>query len=81
MEKIKLIWDFRGADAAELARHHAKHLGQFAEREQLESSESGVEAVSDKHHMAWIIVPEEHMIAVRNALRPHRGQRVKVGGH
>ena len=29
--KIKLLWDFRGEDAAETAKHHTIHLKEFAE--------------------------------------------------
>lgn len=75
MSHIKLIWDFRGTDAEGLARHHTKHLEQFAQREALEETACGKEAINDKHWTAWMTVPEEKMIAVRDALRPHRGQR------
>ena len=33
--KIKLLWDFRGEDAAATAKHHTVHLKEFAEIEAL----------------------------------------------
>ena len=32
MEKIKLIWDFRGHDGKNTAIHHEKHLKEFFEK-------------------------------------------------
>jgi len=33
--KIKLLWDFRGEDAKEIAKHHTIHLKEFATLEKL----------------------------------------------
>jgi len=33
--KIKLIWDFRGPEALEIARHHVVHLEEFAVKDKL----------------------------------------------
>ena len=33
--KIKLLWDFRGEDAKETAKHHTIHLKEFATLEKL----------------------------------------------
>ncbi len=76
MSAIKLIWDFRGTDAEGLARHHAKHLEDYASRENYEDDGTGFSVVQDNHWIAWMMVPEESMIAVRDTLRPHRAQRV-----
>lgn len=76
MSQIKLIWDFRGQDAEEMARHHVRHLEEFSTREKMVNTNCGCSSVQDKHWTAWMIVPEEKMIAIRDALRPHRGQRL-----
>jgi len=76
MSDIKMIWDFRGADAEGLARHHTKHLEEYAARENYGEGSTGCSAVQDKHWIAWLMVSEENMIAVRDALRPHRAQRI-----
>lgn len=73
-EKIKLIWDFRGADAEGTAIHHQKHLDEFAKRELLLIYETGVVQLADMHYIAYITVEKDKMIAVRNALVPHRGE-------
>ena len=73
-EKIKLIWDFRGTEAALTASHHATHLKQYAAIRNLPSSAVGDQALSSKHHIAYIIVLKENMLEARDALKPHRGE-------
>lgn len=75
-EKIKLIWDFRGDSAAAIAEHHAKHLKNYASKNGLSEDMIGEEALTPKHHIAFIIVPKSEMIAVRDVLKPHRGEWV-----
>lgn len=71
--KIKLIWDFRGPDAHETAKHHVIHLEEFAVKENLVFHGTGVEQTSEWMSTAYISVNEEDMITYRNALKPHRG--------
>ena len=75
--KIKLIWDFRGPEALQIAEHHAIHLREFSEREQLPFFDVGIEKVSPMYCLAFIIVQEEKMITFRDALVPHRAQVAK----
>lgn len=72
--KIKLLWDFRGPDAAEIAKHHAKHLSEFIQREKLSAYKSGHEDLTQMHSVAYMVVEESQMIQVRDALLPHRGE-------
>lgn len=74
---LKLIWDFKGPDAARTAEHHAIHLKEFAGKNGLSAELSGIEAVSQMHSIAFLIVQEKDMPAVRDALKPHRGQLYK----
>ena len=74
--KIKLIWDFHGPDAKQMAEHHAIHLSEFAIREKLVFNETGIAEQSEKFCIAYLMVAESEMIKVRDALRPHRGQAV-----
>lgn len=76
MSKIRLIWDFRGPTAAGIAGHHEKHLAEFARKLELAFFETGCDAHSEMFHSAWIVVEKEHMIALRDALRPHRGEQL-----
>lgn len=73
-KKIKLIWDFHGADAEGIAVHHQKHLDEFAKRELLLIYETGTEKISNSHFIAYITVNKDMMISVRDALIPHRGE-------
>lgn len=72
--KIKLIWDFRGPDAHAIAQHHKIHLDEYVTIEKTPNTISGVEQLSELHSIAFLTVEKENMIAVRDALKPHRGE-------
>lgn len=72
--KLKLIWDFRGPDAATTARHHAIHLKEFLKTHQLSLNIIGTEQLSPTHAIAFMVVMDGEMRPVRDALKPHRGQ-------
>lgn len=72
--QIKLIWDFRGPAAAKTAEHHVVHLKEYIAIEKLPLNITGFEAVTDMHSIAWMVVTDDFMIAVRDALKPHRGE-------
>lgn len=74
MRKLKLIWDFRGPDASKIAEHHEIHLKEYIEREKLNITITGFEVLTDTHAIAYLVVDEDAMIPVRDALKPHRGQ-------
>lgn len=73
-KKIKLIWDFRGPASAKTAEHHEIHLKQYIAIEKLELNITGFETFGEMHAIAFMVVSEENMIAVRDALKPHRGE-------
>ncbi len=74
MRKLKLIWDFRGPDALKIAEHHEIHLKDFIHLEKLELNITGFESITDVHAIAFMVVPEDNMKPIRDALKPHRGQ-------
>lgn len=74
MKRIKMIWDFRGMDGEQTAIHHEIHLKEFAQRENLKETITGVEVVNDVYAIAYITVLESDMVTVRDALMPHRGE-------
>ncbi len=76
MKTIKLIWDFRGGDAKGTAEHHCIHLEEYAIREKLTLIRTGVEEQTSMHYIAYMLVTEDEMKIVRDALVPHRGQLV-----
>jgi len=71
--KLKLIWDFRGPDALQTAKHHAVHLKEFALSQKLHFYEVGIIELSDGYIIAFIVVDETDMPVYRDALKPHRG--------
>ncbi len=76
IRKIKLIWDFRGLDAKETARHHARHLEEFAMKEGLLFHEIDILEINSMLTSAFITVNETDMKTYRDALHPHRGELV-----
>lgn len=74
MRKIKLIWDFRGPAAAKTAEHHEKHLKEYIAIEKLPLDITGFQTLNELHAIAFMVVTDEFMIGVRDALKPHRGE-------
>jgi hypothetical protein len=72
--KIKLIWDFRGPAAEKTAEHHEIHLKEYIAIEKLALNITGFKIINDMHAIAFMVVTDENMIAVRDALKPHRGE-------
>jgi len=77
MRQIKLIWDFYGEDAEATAKHHAIHLEDFAKMRSIPNYKAGTEVLNEVDHLAYLIVAEDKMIEVRDALKPKRGQWVE----
>lgn len=74
MRKLKLIWDFRGPASLKTAEHHLIHLKEYIQIEGLDISITGLETLSDMHSLAYLVVDEDKMKPLRDALKPHRGQ-------
>lgn len=74
--RIKVIWDFKGDDAQQTAQHHAIHLKEFSEREQITNYSCGVDSINILHYTAYLTVNEQDVYTVRDALRPHRAEIV-----
>ena len=72
--KIKLIWDFRGPTAGKTAEHHEKHLKEFIAFEKLDLDITGFQHINEMYSFAYMVVEESNMIAMRDALKPHRGE-------
>ena len=72
--KIKLIWDFRGPASAKTAEHHEIHLIEFIVAKKLPLNITGYKIIDDMYAIAFMVVTDENMIVVRDALKPHRGE-------
>lgn len=72
--KIKLIWDFKGPTAFRTAEHHEKHLKEYIISENISLNITGHKEINELHGIAFMVVEEENMITVRDALKPHRGE-------
>lgn len=73
-KQIKLIWDFRGPAAAKTAAHHEIHLKEYIKIEKLPLNITGFQIINEMHATTFMVVEEANMIAVRDALKPHRGE-------
>lgn len=73
-ERIKLIWDFHGPNAARTAEHHVKHLTEFAKSEGLGNTLHFTEEITPLHHIAVLVVEKALMNSLRERLKPSRGQ-------
>ena len=69
MEKIKLIWDFRGPTSSQTAAHFKIHLIEFFATEQMLLLESGVESVNEVHHYTFAVIDKQYLEAIKSALK------------
>lgn len=74
--RIKLIWDFRGEASAKTAAHHEIHLKEYIAIEKIPLNITGFEIKNEMHAIAFMVVTDDNMIVVRDALKPHRGELV-----
>lgn len=72
--KIKLIWDFRGPTAQKIAEHHEIHLKEYMAVKGMDLNITGHQQINELYSLAFMVVIEEHMIQIRDALKPHRGE-------
>jgi hypothetical protein len=72
--KLKLIWDFRGPASAKTAEHHEIHLKEYIAIEKIPLNITGFDIQSEMLAIAYMVVTDEYMIQVRDALKPHRGE-------
>lgn len=73
-QALKLIWDFYGPDSDQMALHHARHLLEYARAQNLTYHLVDSVSISAQSAMAFLVVTKNEMPAVRDALKPHRGQ-------
>lgn len=76
MNKIKIIWDFRGPVSHKIADHHEKHLQEFFKKENKKLYESGIEKLTEMHSIAYSIIDQNDLNEIKITLRPNRAQQV-----
>ncbi len=74
MRQLKLIWDFRGPDSLKIAKHHEIHLKEYISIQKTELNITGFKQLTELHSIAFMVVNENEMKPIRDALKPHRGQ-------
>lgn len=77
-QQIKLIWDFRGPDGHEIAKHHLFHLDEYVAQSNKKVETRGVNQISDIHSVAYMVVKKSDMLFFRDALKPHRGEYYSI---
>ncbi len=74
MERIKLLWDFRGPNAEPIAKHHAVHLNEFVDAEGLQNTVCETQKMTEMYWITYLVVEKIHMNDLRERLKPNRGQ-------
>jgi hypothetical protein len=72
MQKIKLIWDFRGSNTLQMAIHYNKHIKEFFELKKIDLIHSGHEIINESHHISFAIIKKEDVNLVKQVLKPQR---------
>lgn len=71
--KIRLVWDFRGADALKTAEHQLIHLVEFMIKEDISYTDTSLEQISELYSICSLIIKESDLDFVKKRLKPHRG--------
>ena len=72
MQKIKLIWDFRGSNTLQMAIHYNKHVKEFFESKNIDLIDSGHEIINGNYHISYAIIHKKDVNLVKQVLKPHR---------
>ncbi len=73
-KKIKLIWEYRGDDGHQTAVHYEHHLEEYIEAAQLKNHILGVEKINDLYSIAYMVIEQDELNKVRDALKPTRAE-------
>jgi hypothetical protein len=78
MEKVKLIWDFRGLSSKHTATHFKTHLSEFFKSEKIDWYLCDIVSINPSYHYIFIVTDKVHLAFIKSALKPNRGQLVKA---
>ena len=73
-KQIKLIWEFRGPNALQTAKHHLIHLKEYMVNESLDFESMEFESQSYFICNAYLITNVDYLQQLRTDLKPNRGQ-------
>lgn len=75
MPKLRFHWDFLGPDARITAAHFCHHLEEFCEKHGITDFRTLTSPVQGRV-VASLECDEEHLVLVRDLLRPKRAERL-----
>lgn len=75
MARLRFHWDFFGPDASATAEHFLHHVEEFCAKEGIAGHRHWVTPLPVRC-IATLECDEEHLVLVRDRLRPKRGERV-----
>ncbi|MBP8824373.1 MAG: hypothetical protein KBH07_12095 [Flavobacteriales bacterium] len=78
MSTLRFHWDFLGPDAKTTAEHFCHHLEEFCELHHIPEPRTFTTPVQNRC-VASLECDEQHMILVRDRLRPKRAERLVAG--
>jgi len=76
VRRINLIWDFRGIDSLQTAKHHCIHLKEYVNIHNLNWIAIDIVQKSEFYNYVFITINENDIKIFRDALKPHRGELV-----
>lgn len=65
-----MVWE---DNPEEIAEHHETHLQEYIATQNLSVEITGFEALTELYAVAFMVIDEQDMKPIRDALKPHRG--------
>lgn len=75
MPRLRFHWDFFGPDAPTTAEHFLEHVDEFCAKHGISGHQHWVKALPT-FCTATLECDQEHLVVVRDRLRPKRAERV-----
>lgn len=75
MGLLRFHWDFFGPDAPETAEHFLHHVDEFCARNSISGQRHWITKLPVRV-TATLECDESHLVVIRDALKPKRGERV-----
>ena len=77
MNKIKLIWEYKGPNANGIAEHQVIHLTEYCLKNKIEKVSTGIEKFQNNTWFAYLILLEDRHAEVAKELKPRFLQKLQ----
>lgn len=76
MQKVKLIWEYRGPNAKGIAEHQIIHLEEYCLKNNILNNSTGIEKFQENVWFAFLLLDEKNHDIVAKELKPRYFKRV-----